>query len=320
MKDDHTLEVFPLIDRLINKIHVYYSTIWQDRREDHIWEKWLENFSINGKDCEKEKLHALYLLSKFMYFGNLELRELIKCIYRDLYRYPIISQLRKDNNDTQDVCFLECNFQEKLSKTRFLGMGNPSESGVHLLYYFRQENCLQSELFINADDIFDRKILNSRIETNLHDISIEHYIFLDDFCGTGSQAVQYSEKTVTSIKTINPNAVVSYFMIFGTLEGIGNIKNNTQFDNVEAIFEIDDSFKCFSKNSRYFGKKETEIDKTYCECLCRKYGDMLWSHPLGYLNSQMLLSMFHNTPDNTLPIFWAEKTNWKPIFKRFNKK
>jgi hypothetical protein len=54
--------------------------------------------------------------------------------------------------------------------------------------------------------------------------------------------------------------------------------------------------------------------------MCKKYGDELWAmHPLGYKDGQLLLSLFHNTPDNTLPVFWAESANWQPIFKRFHK-
>ena len=54
--------------------------------------------------------------------------------------------------------------------------------------------------------------------------------------------------------------------------------------------------------------------------MCEKYGSTLWNmHPLGYKDGQLLLSLFHNTPDNTLPIFGVENTTWTPIFKRFHK-
>ena len=44
-------------------------------------------------------------------------------------------------------------------------------------------------------------------------------------------------------------------------------------------------------------------------------------HQLGYGDGQLLLGLFHNTPDNTLPIFWfnEEGKEWYPIFKRYNK-
>ena len=44
-------------------------------------------------------------------------------------------------------------------------------------------------------------------------------------------------------------------------------------------------------------------------------------NPLGYDNCQLLLSFFHNTPNNSLPIFWFEdeQVEWKPMFRRYPK-
>jgi hypothetical protein len=109
-------------------------------------------------------------------------------------------------------------------------------------------------------------------------------------------------------------------MLFGTEEGINSVKNETLFDNVATVFSIDKSFECFSDTSRYFCKSIDEIEKDFCKEMCKKYGNELWEqHPLGYKDGQLLLSFFHNTPDNTLPVFWAENANWIPIFKRFHK-
>jgi hypothetical protein len=327
---NQTFEELPLFDKLLKKVLTYYSSIWQDRRQDGIHEKWLENFkSVNEDIQDSERLNALYLLSKFMYFGNLELRVLLKSIYRDLFRYKIISSVRKANSDTTDINFLNTQFGQELGQTRFLGVGNPSESGVHLLYYFRQENNLTKELFINTHEIFkiveiienkgrvdERKIL----KTELFNPAIRRYIFIDDFCGSGTQAKEYSKNIVSYIKSIDSGIEVNYLMLFGTETGIGVIKKETAFDNVESIFLIDETFKCFSNDSRYFNGDHTEITKDISKAICEKYGHgLLPGYPLGYKDGQLLISLFHNTPDNTLPIFWSEVNKWQPVFKRYNK-
>ena len=54
--------------------------------------------------------------------------------------------------------------------------------------------------------------------------------------------------------------------------------------------------------------------------MCEKYGNKLTKgYPLGYGGCQLLLGFSHNTPNNTLPIFWCDN-NWTPFFKRYNKK
>jgi hypothetical protein len=57
-------------------------------------------------------------------------KEMLISLYRDFIEYPI----RQKFLNEVDV---EKLFKEELNQTRFLGMGNPAESGAHLLYYFR---------------------------------------------------------------------------------------------------------------------------------------------------------------------------------------
>lgn len=323
-----TEEILPVYDRLLNKVITYYATIWKDRRTDKIYDEWLNNFKDASID-EKEKLHALFLLSKFMYFGNIELRELLKCVFRDLFKYPIVAEIRRNNRNSKDIASINSMFSEELHKTRFLGVGNPSESGVHLLYYFRQENNLEKRSFINTHEIFKTNVVKEtdingietpRVDVKIKNTNIKRYVFIDDFCGSGTQAKNYSKEIVEQIKHINKDIEVNYLMLFGTEDGISTVIKETKFDKVETVFSIDNSFKCFSDVSRYFCKSIDGIEKDFCREMCEKYGNVLCTgHPLGYKDGQLLLSLFHNTPDNTLPIFWSERNNWTPIFKRFHK-
>jgi hypothetical protein len=54
--------------------------------------------------------------------------------------------------------------------------------------------------------------------------------------------------------------------------------------------------------------------------MCEAYGaTLLPSHPLGFGSGQYLIGFFYNTPDNCLPVLWAESSDWTPCFKRFDK-
>ena len=321
----------PIYDVLLKKIYTYYETIWQDKWREEIDTSWLSNFvHADENELHKEKVNMLYLLSKFMYFGNNELRQLLLSLYRDLYKYPIISSIRKANGNTIDVDFIDKNFENEVQSTRFLGVGNPSESGVHLLYYFRQECGLSKENFINSSDIFstfkvddvDPFTGNPRtyLKSQIFDGNINRYIFIDDFCGSGDQAKQYLSPIAENIKFENPAIEIKYLMLFGTESGINELRKIKFFDAVDAVFTIDESFKAFSDSSRYF-KEEVDIliDKKYSEATATKYGGKLFQPALGHGNCQLLFGLFHNTPDNSLPIFWSNRNDWKPIFKRFNK-
>ncbi len=322
------------LDKTYEKIRILNETVWEYKADKKKITKWLANFAD-----EDEQLHALYLVSQFMYFGSLQMRELLKGLYRDLYKYRIIEEIRKKNSDTTDLDFINVSFEKLLRKTRFLGVGNPSESGTHLLYFFRQENKLPKSLFINSNEVIDRK---PGEPDKLHFPDVEEYIFFDDFCGSGTQAIAYSESILTEIKLINPNVKASYLMLFATKTGKRNVIDNTKFDYVESVFELDESFKCFDGQSRYFHTDNTPtfINKNFAENFCGNIGNSMMEvffkkegvslskipvyandNKLGFGDCQLLIGFYHNTPDNTLPIFWwdEEEPIWYPIFKRYNK-
>jgi len=309
-----------LKDKLLAKIKVLSETIWDQRANRTEIDLWLHNFQSDDKEKqEKERLHALYLLSQFMYFASNEMRVLLHSMYRDLIRYPIVERIRKSNEDTTDISFINEEFKNELSKTRFLGVGNPSESGTHLLYYFRQESVLEKKLFINSHEIFSH---DNGPQATLAFPTIKRYVFIDDFSGGGTQAVRYLKNVVKLIKELNQGIEVWYFVLFANESALKHIRDNTKINKCEAIFKLDDTYKCFGENSRYTPDEEI-LDMDFTHEMTRSYGDKLQpEHPLGYADNQLLLGFFHNTPNNTLPIIWFDEKNdyeWSPIFRRYPK-
>lgn len=311
-----------LMPSLKAKIKTLNETIWEGRATDPKITEWLDNFALSSGAGPDERLHALFLLSNFMYFGDREIRGLLKAMYRDLYRYPIVEHIRRTNGDTLDSNIIDPLFTAQLGATRFLGVGNPSESGSHLLYYFRQENSLPKNLFIHTHQIFTRHGGAGSLE--LRDAAVSRYIFIDDFCGSGKQGIEYSKDLVEDIKKLKPDSSVAYYVLFATEKGINKIKDETKFDSARSIYELDSSFKCFSADSRFFRNRLPEIDQSFSERMCRLYGEKMVStaDALGFEDSELLIGFHHNTPDNTLPIIWFDEPGgvpWNPIFRRYPK-
>ncbi len=308
-------------DDLTRKIKVLNETLWEHRVKEPLIREWLDNFRRNGGDTAKERLHALYMLSNIMYFGFDQMRELLRALYRDLYRYPIIERIRRANGDTTDQTLIAQAFSDELQKTLFLGVGNPSESGSHLLYYFRQENDLRKTRFTDTHQLFRRDAQGGRLTLRFPDV--KRYVFIDDFCGTGTQGTTYLRDRVSDIKKLDKDIVAACYVLFATSRGIEKLKAETKFDEVACVYELDSTFKCFDDNSRYFADPPAGIDKSFAEVMSRVYGLALRpSLPLGYDNCQLLLAFHHNTPDNTLPIIWCDESGgvpWTPVFRRYSK-
>lgn len=310
-----------LREELAHKLKTLTEDVWTGAVDWPMILDWLDNFAPDADGVRSERLHALFLLSQFMYFGSREMRELLRALFRDLYRYPIIEHLRRANADTLDCDRLNALFEAELANTRFLGIGNPSESGTHLLYYFRQENGLRRDLFANAHELFTNT--PGAVTQSLAAPHVTRYVFLDDFCGSGTQAEVYSRKVVAALKGLDAGLRVSYYALFATTTGLAHSRKTTGFDEICAVYELDESFRCFGPASRYFKTVSPELEQAFAETMCRYYGrTLLPDHPLGYADGQLLIGFSHNVPDNTLPIIWRAPTDvvpWSPIFRRYPK-
>lgn len=312
-------------ESLLKKIMVLNEHVWEQRASLPRVESWLRNFDGKTESVEVEQLHALYWLAQFMYFGTREIRVLVRALYRDLFLRPVILETRKKLGVNVSDVDLARGVSDELDKTRFFGVGNPSESGAHILYYFRQENMLQKQHFMDAVQIFSRGASGER---KLRKPEVERYVFLDDICGSGDTAVDYSGVVLDDLLALNPSASVSYYCIFATSGGMKRVREESRFGNsCGAVYELDDSYRCLSPKSRYFSGTLMEgIDPNVACRMARHYGNLL--HPdyaAGWRDSQMLMGFHHNIPDNTLAMMWWDGAwnkagpAWTPMFKRYPK-
>ncbi len=313
-------------DLLRQRVTVLSLRAWEGRNDWPAVQAWLNNFNgASGIEVETEQRHALFLLSQFLYMGSIETRVLLQAVYRDLFMIPLVQEVRRSLCDTRDKSAIESGVAEALSKTRFLGVGNPSESGVHLLYYFRQENELKKCAFMDSAAVFaSEQPPGSTARRVLAQPNVNRYVFIDDICGSGKTAVDYSKNILADILAINRHVKLHYLAMFASSEGLKKVRDETSFgQNCGAVFELDDSYRCLTDNSRIMHAAPPHIDGATLRQMALCYGRMLLPyHPGGFDDSQLLLGFHHNTPDNTLPIIWAEGTParaWTPAFKRYPK-
>ena len=316
-----------MIDRedLIRKLMLLSEQLWEGRVNRQRIDNWLTNFTGLTTEQRTERDHALLLLSNVMYFGERELRELLRALFRDHYRYRLIQEIRRRLGGTTDVEAIHKEYHTNLKRTRFLPMGNPSESGTHLLYWFRQENGLPRDLFLHPYELSNISLADPAAA--LANPDIRRLVFLDDFCGSGTQAATLARSLLPLLRRLATNSQasldISYLVLFAHSRGITHVRRYTSFDSVETVFELDRSYKAFSPSARQFAATDGTASKNIARRLAFAYGRRLYPRsPLGFKNSQLLLAFHHNTPDNSLPILWAgppEHPAWHPILHRYPK-
>lgn len=314
-------------EALMKQVRLLLESVWENRVDLRDVGEWLDQFADSADPARSERLQALFLLSQFMYFGAFEVRALLRALYRDHVQYPVIERTRRANGDTVDRAFINAALADELAGSRFVGLGNPSESSSHLLYYFRQENRLAKSLFIGPDQIFYFARHDGGFIQVIRDDAIRRYFLIDDLCGSGKQVEEYAMNIAVPLKELGAKAdlaiEVSYLALIGTRDGMTHVQDMGCFDRVECVVELDPSFKCFDEKSRYYANEQPPISREFAQAMCRRLGEKLYpKYPLGYEDGQLLLGFSHNTPDNTLPIFSFDEPDglaWTPIFKRYAK-
>ena len=311
---------------LRKRITVLSERVWERRNRWPDVQAWLGNFDgRSGLDQDVERLHALFLLSQFLFIGSIETRVLLQAVYRDLFLIPLIQEVRTALGGTRDLHAVEADVDAALRKTRFLGVGNLSESGAHLLYYFRQENELSKSVFLDSAAMFTTtRQSDGTMQRALANPEVDRYVFVDDVCGSGETAMICSDDILAELVALKPEAKLYYLAMFASADGIELVRTKTCFgDNSRAVFELDESYKCLSEKPRIMRAAPAHIDKEVLQRVALAYGRLLWpDHPGGFNDNQLLLGFHHNTPDNTLPIIWQEGSPalpWTPAFKRYRK-
>lgn len=197
-------------------------------------------------------------------------------------------------------------FHGDMGSTLFYPLeGSSASSGSQFLYEYGKELGLKDDNF-KSDDFNTH--LNREIDI----------VFFDDIIGSGNQATKFFNQHLKGVK-----AKCHYIALLGFEDGIQKIKKDASFESLLVCKHLSDEQMAFSDNSFVFkkSKKKSEV-----KALCLKYGKELYpNHPLGYDNSQALIVLPYNTPNNTLPVIWAGSKSeseptanrvWYPIWPR----
>jgi hypothetical protein len=287
-------EELPAEELLLKQVMLTSQIIWKgEQLSRRDLDEWLHNFTGEVFSLEYERKLALWLLSNFVYYNSDEVKHLCRLLYRDFVHDML---LRTEYRLLEPLIAAK----EALKSTRFYCLGRPGESGAYILYYFRQENNLPLTHFISDPD-------------KLED-TVKYIVFIDDVVLSGTQADKYLKKIIPEL---SEGKEVILLTFVSTSEAMQLLSAN----NIKVISNIslDERSRCFSESSAVFNDFKNHREN--CQKLSTYYGEKIAPGlPLGYKDGQYTFGFFYNTPDNTLPIFWSQRSGWKPIVKRYDKK
>ena len=190
-------------------------------------------------------------------------------------------------------------------------IGKFGKSGSMVSYFFQKTSFFRK----NAKKIL---LLSSLKEIKIAEDFEYQLVLIDDFIGTGGSVEEFHNEEILSHR--NKFSKINFIGIAGMDFGVDRIKRC--FDKVliprSNIFK-----KAFSGQARFFGYRN---HSEYRKIAYRHGNKIVRPHAsksgkpnaLGYENSQSLVSFAYGTPNNTLPIIWANSEGWFPLIPRFS--
>lgn len=281
----------PTEDYLFDQIKLTIEHSWHNQLSRSDIETWLANFTGEVYPKKYEQRLALWLLTNFVYYNEHELRHLC----RELFRKFVHDLTQRTDSDLEQLISL---IPSAISHTRFQPLGRPGESGAFVLYFFRQENNLAVSVFGSSQD-------ESSVADNL--------VLVDDVTISGNQAIAYIEDVRKESHRYEQMYLLTLLATQDAIDRLAHLGVT-----VIHCITLDPRSRAFESESSSFQEFATDLGP--CREIAEAYGARLYpAHPLGYQCGQYLFGFYHNTPNNTLPIFWSEASNWKPIFSRYHK-
>jgi hypothetical protein len=173
------------------------------------------------------------------------------------------------------------------------------ESGDGMLHEFRLANKLNRRefdpLFISRSDIVRERLGAS-----------DTVVFLDDFVGSGNQAVTAWEEKFQELTAGIGSVYLATVAAF--TQGSSRIRAETQMQllthrNLNTCDSI-----CHD-DCRHFEKKEKDRIMHYCKRASAK-------RPYGFGDCGLLIVLYHQCPNNSIAVLHSPSKNWEPLFPR----
>lgn len=250
-------------------------------------DKWLNAIPVDHQEV------FLFLLSNLKYMSRLMVEELI----RDHYSYFKVIE-----PNYIDTIFIPVS-----------SLGGIYNGAINIV------ECLE-EALSEETEISKKNIpIDPRAYYETFDLdTVKNIVFIDDVIGSGDTFTDFLFRISSELPKLISDKKLYLLSLFNLKKGIENIEKLNERDWDITILNPSLEDNIFDNQKIYSDKviKETHksIIKKYEKQLVKDKSEEI--NCMGYKKSSILLSLFYNTPNNTLSTFWKESEDWFPIFPR----
>ena len=300
---------------------------------------WMRQFETDQeKDCAYD-----FVKKDLVYISEEEMRQLVMCSYEIAMKRYLIAKTKAFSNEKNILSVKDRKDVYRYFKRRSLFLG--LSDGSHLDFFRRHNSELSNEQVCVHYDLSEEKACDMKKELkneqivksinkryNENNENFDSFFLIDDFTGSGRSYIRkdsqgwhgkiYAFYDRFLSKCIGQDDVSVHIVIYvATKRALLYIQdqvdvfskekhiNDITVDAIQIVEPVDwnehsDLKKLLKDNyKKYFSKvKESYVDKHF------KVGGGKEPY-LGFGDCSLPLVLYHNTPNNTLPIVWYSWNN-----------
>ena len=288
----------------------YYSEIslWPSQPSDIDPKGWLDNFRpVRDREIARE------LLGSFIFINAKQTESLFISAF-----HAISSEIipMSERADAQTKAWQDFRKSAAFSFPT-AGTFDPAASGSIFLRMARQK------LRIDESQLFTPDTLVSHVEGS----QMTNIVIVDDFAGSGEQFIstilrdyENSLGAKRSLKSLLDSGRINklyYIPLVCTTTAKITIQNDLKLVKLRPAHILPPSYQIrpkWGETSLVPPNMVGEIDDFLARYAA--HAGYPVEQRFGYNDLGLALAFEHSIPDNTLPIFWSENENWKPLRRR----
>ncbi len=270
-------------------------------------EKWIENVS----DEEGQKI-LLIIAKKIFYVGREEFTSLLSTAYNSLTKRWLFDKL--------NVCFEDfdpVNLNEAIDSTWFC----PITDSFRINQFYHINKIPSNNSFRPEWRSLKKFGDSTYIQKYINDEKIKYLVLLEDFVGSGTQALPTLEYAAINF----PNLNILFIPMIICPKGTEKIKEEmNKYSNFEMLSVIS------LKESDLINEDivDTSEKRILCQFIIKSFSKVKGSKkrndikklkPFGFKNTGGLTVMYTNTPNNSLPVIFVQTDTWTALFERHSR-
>ncbi len=290
------------------KYNITVTRAW-DGISDSTLNAWLNNFD---NDDPRELFFAHRILDSLIYRSREQFVTLLKTMLSVALPSLLSSQLLLKHDEIQNL-YKGGSSKWKLFFVPTTDSKDITSSSPYLARELAIHLNIDETSFVRFDDIADysndKKVI---------------LVFIDDICSTGTQFSRSVKNSV--LGESNKKCKVYYTPLVLHEDGKKKLQadcvNTNIIDGYTSVEELDDSYNCFSKKSRFClwsnSSHEQELKQFYLKLLEQRLPTMYINNDdkFGFGELSLLYSFYYRCPNNAIPLLWTSDDSWSPLIKR----